>query len=311
MRAILLDEAGGVDNFLYREIDKPQLKKGEVLVKVKAIGINPADAWARQNEEMITMFVGAERPAIIGWDISGDITDKAEDTDGFETGDSVFGWLPTGKGYAEYAAIPVSAIAHKPANTSYEEAAAFPIAGLTGCQPLLHLGRIKKGDKVLVHAGSGGVGHYAIQVAKALGATVITTSSAKNRDFVLSIGADEHIDYTTERFYDKVQDVDFVLDTIGGDTLAHSIDIVKEHGMVVTVILPLSEELKEKAAKRNVQLSLWMVQPDGNDLQVFAGMFGKGLLKSHISAVYPFTDMGKAHLRVETGRTVGKIVVTT
>jgi NADPH:quinone reductase-like Zn-dependent oxidoreductase len=310
MKAILLNEVGGVENFLYRDVDKPKLKSGEVLVKVKAIGINPADAGARKNEQMITMYVGEERPAIIGWDISGEVTEKAEDTGGFEIGDSVFGFSANGRAYAEYIAIPVAIIAQKPSNISHEEAAAFPIAGLTGGQPLIHTANIKKGDRVLIHAGSGGVGHYAIQIAKYLGAYVIATSSAKNRDFVLSLGADEHIDYTTEKFYEKIGAVDFVLDTIGGETLAHSVDIVKEHGKIVTVIPPLSEELKEKAAKRNVALSLGMVSPSDKDLSFFAGMFSKGVLKSHISAVYPFTEMGKAHTQVETGRTVGKIVVT-
>lgn len=311
MKAILLNEAGGIENFIYREIDKPTLQKGEVLVKVKAIGINPADAYARQNEEMMSIYAGAERPAIIGWDISGEITEKAEETEGFEIGDSVFSFTSMGRAYAEYVAIPVSAIAKKPANISHEEAAAFPIAGLTGGQPVLHVANIKKGDTVLIHGGSGGVGHYAIQIAKYLGAIVITTTSAKNRDFVLSLGADLQIDYTTENFWEIVKDVDFVLDTIGGETLVHSIDIVKEGGKVVTVIPPsFTEELVEKASEKNVQLSLGLVSNNGDDMKVFADMFAKGVLKSHISAVFSFAEMGKAHTMVETGRTVGKIVIS-
>lgn len=311
MKAILLNEAGGIENFIYQEIDKPTLQKGEVLVKVKAIGINPVDAYARQSEEMITMFTGEARPAIIGWDISGEITEKAEETDGFEIGHSVFGFTSNGRAYAEYVAIPVSAIAHKPENISHEEAAAFPIPGLTGGQPLVHVANIKKGDTVLIHAGSGGVGHYAVQIAKYLGAKVITTTSAKNRDFVLSLGADQHIDYTTEKFYEVVKDVDFILDTIGGDTLVHSINIVKEGGKIVTVIpTSFSEELVKKASERNVELSLHLVSNNGNDMKFFADLFRKGVLKTHISAVFPFTEMGKAHTIVETGRTVGKIVVT-
>jgi len=311
MKAILLNEAGGIENFIYADIDKPTLQKGEVLVKIKAIGINPADAYARQNEEMITMFAGAERPAIIGWDISGEITEKAGDTDGFDIGDNVFGFTLMGKAYAEYVAIPVSAIAKKPANVTHEEAAAFPIAGLTGGQPVLHVANIKRGDTVLIHGGSGGVGHYAVQIAKYLGAKVISTSSAKNRDFILSLGADRHIDYTTQNFWEVVKDVDFVLDTIGGETLEHSIEIVKPGGKVVTVIPPsFNEEMVKKANEKSVQLSLGMVSNNGNDMQYFAGLFAKGALRSHISAVFPFAEMGKAHTLVETGRTIGKIVVT-
>jgi NADPH:quinone reductase-like Zn-dependent oxidoreductase len=136
MKAILLNEAGGIENFIFRDIEKPALQKGEVLVKIKAIGINPADAYARQNEEMMSVYAGAARPAIIGWDISGEITGKAGETDGFEIGDNVFGFTSNGRAYAEYVAIGVSAIARKPANISHEEAAAFPIAGLTGGQPI-------------------------------------------------------------------------------------------------------------------------------------------------------------------------------
>ena len=310
MKAILLNKAGGVENFIYQDIEKPTLQKGEVLVKVKAIGINPADAYARQNEEMMSIYAGAARPAIIGWDICGEITEKAEETDGFEISDEVFGFTSMGRAYAEYVAIAANAIAHKPTNISYEEAAAFPIAGLTGGQPLLHTANIKPGDTVLIHGGSGGVGHYAIQIAKYLGARVITTSSAKNRDFVLSLGADQHIDYTTEKFYEIVKDVDFVLDTVGGETLVQSIGIVKKGGKIVTVHPPLNNELVKKADERNVKLSLQLVSNNGTDMQTFADMFAKGVLKTHISAIFPFAEMAKAHTRVETGRTVGKIVVT-
>jgi NADPH:quinone reductase-like Zn-dependent oxidoreductase len=311
MKAILLNEAGGVENFFYKDIKKPTLLKGEVLVRVKAIGINPADAYARQNEEMMSIYAGKERPAIIGWDISGEINEKAEGTESFEIGDPVFGFTSNGRAYAEYVAIPVSAIARKPENISYQEAAAFPIAGLTGGQPLLHAANINKGDTVLIQGGSGGVGHYAVQIAKHLGAKVISTSSAKNRDFVLSLGADQHIDYTAEKFYEVVKDVDFVLDTIGGETLVRSIDCVKEGGKIVTVIPPsFTEDLVKKAAVRNVQLSLHLVSNNGIDMNYFAGMFAKGVLRTHISAMFPFAEMGKAHTMVETGRTVGKIVVT-
>jgi NADPH:quinone reductase-like Zn-dependent oxidoreductase len=310
MKAILLNEAGGIENFIFRDIEKPTLQIGEVLVKIKAIGINPADAYARQNEEMMSVYAGVERPAIIGWDISGEITEKGEDTDGFEIGDNVFGFTSNGRAYAEYVAILASAIAHKPEKISHQEAAAFPIAGLTGGQPLIHTANIKHDDTVLIHAGSGGVGHYAVQIAKYLGAKVITTTSGKNRDFVLSLGADQHIDYTVEKFWEIVKDVDFVLDTIGGETLVHSIDIVKAGGKIVTVLPPLDEGLVKKASEKNVQLSLHLVSNNGTDMNYFADLFAKGVLKTHISAVFPFAEMGKAHKLVETGRTVGKIVVS-
>lgn len=311
MKAIVLNEAGGIENLIYRDIEKPALQKGEVLVKMHAIGINPVDAYARQTEDIINAYVGTERPAIIGWDISGEITEKAEDTDGFEIGDLVFGFTLHGKAYAEYVAIQASAIAKKPANISHEEAAAFPIAGLTGGQPVLHVAGIKPGDTVLIHGGSGGVGHYAVQIAKHLGARVISTSSAKNRDFVLSLGADQHIDYTNQNFWEVVQGVDFVLDTIGGETLIHSIDTVKPGGKVVTVVpQSFSNEMLRMAADKGVALSLAMVSNNGADMAYFADLFGKGVLKTRLAAVFPFSEMGNAHQQVATGRTVGKIVVS-
>jgi NADPH:quinone reductase-like Zn-dependent oxidoreductase len=309
MKAIVLYEAGGIDKLIYQEVEKPTLKPGEVLVKTKAIGINPADAYARRTEDMITRFVGPERPAIIGWDISGEIVEKAADTDGYHIGDSVFTFTAYGKAYAEYVAVPVATLAHKPKNVTYEEAAVVPLAALTGCQPVMHLANIKKGDRILIHAGSGGVGHYAIQLAKYLGAYVITTCSGKNRDFVLSLGADEHIDYTTQVFDKVIGNVNFVLDTVG-DSLKRSIDIVKQGGSVVTVCPPyFNAALVEKAKQKGVTLSLWMVRVNRDDLSVLAGLMSKGLFKSHISAVFPFSNMAEAHTLVEGRRTVGKIVV--
>ena len=312
MKAILLNETGGVEQLVYQDIDKPTLKKGEILVKIKAIGINPADAKVRSNNDFLTSKLGAERPAILGWDVSGIISEKGEDTDGFEPGDAVFGLLLSGRVYAEYVAVPANIMAHKPENISHEEAAAIPIAAITAWNPLFNIGKIKQGNKVLIHAGSGGVGHFGIQIAKYLGATVISTSSAKNRDFVLSLGADQHIDYTSEKFYELLHDVDFVLDTIGGDTLAHSIDVVKENGMIITTIPGFSDEIKEKARKKNVYLSFGGTDMDNlrRDITSLADLAGKGLLKPHIYALYPFTEMAKAHIQIESGRTVGKIVVT-
>jgi NADPH:quinone reductase-like Zn-dependent oxidoreductase len=312
MKAIVTYNAGGTENLIYQEIEKPVLNEGEILVKVKAIGINPADAKSRSSEDFLTGHLGPKRPAIIGWDIAGDIVEKAENTEGYEIGDAVFGLLRSGGAYVEYVAVPASIMALKPENISYEEAAAIPIAGITAWNPLVNIGKIKKGDKVLIHAGSGGVGHFAIQIAKHFGATVITTTSAKNKDFVLSLGADEVIDYTSQQFYDLISDVDFVLDTIGGDTLSHSIDITKENGTIITTIPRFSEENKNKALRKNIYLAFGGTDMANlrRDIIPLANLAGKGLLKSHIYVRYPFSQMAEAHTQIESGRTVGKIVVT-
>lgn len=248
MKAIALYKAGGVENLIYQDVEKPNLEKGKVLVKVKATSVNPIDVKIRADENILTAFLGNKRPAFLGYDFSGEIVAKAEETDGFKIGDAVFGFMPTenASAYAEYVAVPANIIAKKPENSSYEDAAVTTIAAVTAWNPLVNEFKVKKGDKVLIIAGSGGVGHFAIQIAKYLGATVIATCSAKNHDFVLSLGADEHIDYTTEKYWESVNDVDFVLDVMGGETLEHCIDMTKDNGSIITTVPAPSERLVEK-----------------------------------------------------------------
>jgi NADPH:quinone reductase-like Zn-dependent oxidoreductase len=310
MKAYLLYEAGEPDKLVPGEAPKPTLKKGEVLIKVKAIGINPADTIYRNSSTFISAFFGKGRPVIIGWDISGEIVEKAEETDGFEVGDAVFALSQNARGYAEFVAVNAGLLARKPVNISFEEAAAAPMAGLTAWQPLVHGMNIKKGDKVLIHGASGGVGHYAVQIAKYLGAEVIATSSAKNRDFVMSLGADKHIDYQTEHFWEVIKDVDFVFDTIGGETLEHSIDVTKPGGTIISILPLTNEDLKSEAKEKNVNLSLWGMQPNGDDLRAIADLMSKGIIKTYIAKIYPFNAMPEAHKQIETRRTAGKIVLT-
>jgi len=310
MKAYLLYEAGGPDNLLLGEAQKPTLKNGEVLVKVKAIGINPADTIYRNSPAFITALFGEYRPAVLGWDISGEIVEKAEGTDGFDVGDAVFALLPNARGYAEFVAVNAKMLARKPVHISFEEAAALPMAGLTAWQPLVRGMNIKKGDKILIHAASGGVGHYAVQMAKHLGAEVIATSSAKNRDFVMALGADRHIDYQSENFWEVIDNVDFVFDSVGGDVLEHSIGVVKPGGTIISILALTNENLKIKAKEKNVNLSLWGMQPNGDDLRAIADLISKGTIRPHIAKIYPFAAMAEAHAQVETRRTAGKIVLT-
>jgi NADPH:quinone reductase-like Zn-dependent oxidoreductase len=300
MKAYLLYEAGGSDKLVLGEAPRPTLKSGEVLVKVKAIGINPADAIYRNNPAFITAIFGEERPVIV---------EKAANTDGFGLGDSVFALLQQARGYAEYVAVQVGLLAHKPSNVTFEEAAAVPMAGLTAWQPLVHGMNIKKGNRVLIHGAAGGVGHFGVQIAKYLGAEVIATSSGKNRDFVLSLGADRFIDYQAENFREVVDDVDFVFDTIGGETLEHSIDITKPGGTIISIVALTKDELLSKAKQKNVHLSLRALQFNGEDLRAFADLMAKGILKPKINTIYPFTSMAEAHNQVEARRTAGKIVL--
>lgn len=306
----MLYEAGAPEQLVPGEAPRPTLKSGEVLIKVKSIGINPADTIYRNSDAFITAFFGQDRPVILGWDISGEIVDKAGDTGAFEIGDAVFALSPNARGYAEFVAVDAAMLAHKPQQITFEEAAAIPMAGLTAFQPLTHGMKIEKGNRILIHGASGGVGHFAVQFARALGAIVIATSSAKNRDFVLSLGADKHIDYQTEDFRDMLRDLDFVFDTIGGETLERSLDVVKPGGTVISVLGLTDDKIQTKAKEKNVHLSLWGMRGNGEDLRSIAGLLSRGVVKPHIAAIYPFSEIVEAHRQIETRRTAGKIVLS-
>ena len=311
MKAYLLNEAGGVENLVLSDIEQPSPKADEVLVEVKAISINPVDVKVRPVEEVLNMIVGAGRPVILGWDIAGKVTAFGEDVTQFEPGDCVFGMVNFpghGKGYAEYVAAPETHLAKMPANISFEEAAATTLAALTALQVLQS--RIKQGDRILIHAGSGGVGHFAIQIAKHLGAHVVTTSSAKNRDFVVSLGADEHIDYREQKFEEIASDIDFVLDGMGGEVLVNSLKVLKDGGQVVSLpTMEFPEDVKAYAEQHNIDVSFVLVQSNGTDMNTLKGMLETGVLKPHVSKTYAFEAIADAHAQIESGRTVGKVIV--
>ncbi|MEK6153998.1 NADP-dependent oxidoreductase [Flavobacteriaceae bacterium 3-367] len=312
MKAILLEKTGPIDNLTHKEIERPVAKDHEVLVQVKAIGINPVDYKVRANETVLTRIYGALGPVILGWDIAGTVVAKGDMVAQFELGDQVFGMVNfpgSGNAYAEFVTAPEDHLAKIPANTSFAEAAATTLAALTALQVLQH--RVKKGNRVLIHAGSGGVGHFAVQIAKWLGAYVVATSSAKNRDFVLAMGADEHIDYRAQAFEEVLTDIDFVFDMFNGDMLYNSLTVTKEGGSVVTIsTLQFSEEILALAKARKVKVSHFMVRSNGKDMNTLKTLLESGHLKPHISASFAFDDMAKAHEQLESGRTVGKVVVT-
>lgn len=311
MKAYLLNEAGGVENLVLSEIEQPKPKADEVLVAVKAISINPVDVKVRPDQEFLNTLLGSERPVILGWDIAGKVTAVGENVTQFAPGDSVFGMVNfpgQGKAYAQYVSAPQSHLAKIPANTSFEDAAATTLAALTALQVLQS--RVKRGDRVLIHAGSGGVGHFAIQIAKHLGAYVISTSSAKNKDFVVSLGADEHIDYHQQKFAEVVSDIDFVLDGVGADVLKNSLKVVKEGGKIVSLPTPdISQDVLDYAKQHNIDVSFRMVESNGPDMNTLKRMLESGVLKPHVSKTFGFEAMADAHLQVESGRTVGKVIV--
>lgn len=313
MKAVILNEAGSVENLQLAEIDKPVIGNDEVLVKVVSISINPVDVKSRTYEGVLNWIFEEKRPVILGWDISGEVLEAGKNITDFKPGDEVFGmvnFFGKGNAYAEYVAAPAAHLALKPRNINHQQAAAASMAASTAYQALVDVAKIKKGNKVLVHAASGGVGHFAVQMAKYFGAYVIAVSSGKNKEFLLSLGADEHIDYTPENFHEKVQDADIVIDTLQGKTLSDSVDVVKENGIIVTLPSPeIPEDIADKARERNVNIEFMMVESKKETTEAIAGLLKEGVLKPFVYKTFPFEDLAMAHLEVETNRVAGKVIV--
>lgn len=315
MKAIVLKQAGGIENLAIEDLPVPAIQDHEVLVRVKAISVNPVEATIRKREDFLRLVLHLkkdESPVILGWDVSGVVEKTGKAVTGFREGDEVFGMVNFtghGKAYAEYIAAPAEHLALKPASISHAAAAAATLAALTAWQGLVHLARLKAGDKVLIHAASGGVGHYAVQIAKHLGAYVIGVSSASGRDFVLSLGADEHIDYTVHRFEEFVDDADIVFDSV--NDMAHlerSIDATRPKGRLISLVVFPDERLARKALMKRVFLHRMEVASDGEDMAYIADLLAKGILRSHISKTFSFEELPLAHQSIETGHTQGKIV---
>lgn len=312
MKAIIIKEPGAVNQLIYTEIDRPEVAAHEVLIKVKAISINPVDVKTRSGKGVYGR-IKTEDPLIIGWDIAGVVESIGEGVTKFKIGDEVFGMVNFpghGKAYAEYVVSPESQLAIKPAGISFEEAAAGTLVALTAWQALVKNAHVEAGQKVLIHAAAGGVGHFAVQLAKHLGAEVTGTSSAKNKDFVLGLGADHHIDYHGYDWGNHPQEFDFVLDTIGGDNIDHSIAVTKRGGSIISIPTGLNEAITEKAKANGINGYFILVQSDGEDMAQIASLLEEGAIKMHVGQVFPFEEMKQAHLQQETGRAVGKIVVT-
>lgn len=317
MKAIILTKPGGVENLQLTDLPIPQPAENEVLIQTKAISINPVDAVVRGNEAFLNYVLQlkpGESPVILGWDISGVVTATGPAVTRFKKGDEVFGmirFIGHGKAYAEYVTAPEDQLALKPANSSHEEAAAATLTALTAWQALVTHAGIKKGDKVLIHSGAGGVGHYAIQIAKHFGATVIATSSAENKDFVLQLGADRHIDYKSQKFEEVVTDADIILDSVSTPGhLDRSVAALKKGGRLISIVARFNDEaLLQKIKAKDIFAYRLGVSSNGHDMESIAQLLGTGALHSHISQTFSFDQIPAAHQSIETGRTKGKIVV--
>jgi NADPH:quinone reductase-like Zn-dependent oxidoreductase len=311
MKAIILNQPGGAENLAMATVDIPAIGGNEVLIQTKAISVNPIDIKTRTGKGLFEMLKG-EVPLILGWDISGVVTKVGADVTSLNLGDEVFGMVNFpghGKAYAEYVAAPANHLALKPGIISHQEAAATTLAALTAYQSIVHHAKVEKGQRVLIPAASGGVGHFAVQIAKSLGAYVIGTSSGANRDFVLSLGADEHVDHQTVQFEDVVTDIDVVLDTLGGTNTERSLKVVKKGGTVVSIITGSSAVVADMAKDMAINCYNVSVKSSGDDMKELAKLLSEGVLKAHISRTFTFDEMIEAHKQIESGRTVGKIIV--
>ncbi|MCU5582430.1 NADP-dependent oxidoreductase [Bacillus toyonensis] len=329
MRAMIIDRYGKVPMRM-TEVPTPKINEYEVLAEIHAASINPIDFKIRDGK--VKMLLKYEMPLILGNDFSGVIVKVGAKVTNFKVGDEVYARPRKNKigTFAEYIAIHENDIALKPNNLSFEEAASIPLVGLTSYQALHDIIQLQKGQKILIHAGSGGVGTFAIQLAKIMGATVTTTASEAGANLVTSLGVDEIINYKTEKFEDILKNYDAVFDTIGGATLEKSFNIIKSGGNIVsvsgmpnarfgkefgsgffkTLLFSLaSKKLTALEKKHNAQYSFLFMKPSGDQLRTIANYIEAGQIKPVIDRVFPFEDAQKAMEYSESGRAKGKIIV--
>ena len=330
MKALVFKRYGKPDQIVFADVPRPTLKPGEMLVQVHAAGLNPIDTMIPKGT--FKPFLRFQLPATLGSDLAGVVVEVGSRVTRFKPGDAVFASifdLGTGA-LAEFAVVPENVAALKPANLDFVQAASIPMVGLTSWQALKVRAHLKPGQKVFIPAGSGGIGTFAIQLAKHLGATVGTTTSTGNVDLVRSLGADEVIDYKKQEFEEVLRDYDAVLGTVRGDTIKKSLRVLKPNGCVVSLVGPpdaafgrvrgmnffmvfvfwlLSRTIIRHAKKRDIEYSFLFVHPDGGQLAEISELLKAGNIRPVIDTVFPFDQAKDALAYLEKGRTKGKVVV--
>ncbi|MFE7173970.1 NADP-dependent oxidoreductase [Streptomyces sp. NPDC057616] len=307
MRAISQNVLGGPEVLKDVELPRPEPRTNEVLIRVRAAGVNPTD-WKHR---ATGGFLG-EPPFVLGWDVSGVVEAVGIGVARFRPGDEVYGMLsyPFGHGsHAEYVTAPARWFAHKPASLDHTKAGALPLVSLTAWQALVEYADVRPGQRVLVHAAAGGVGHVAVQIAKARGAYVIGTASAGKHEFLRGLGVDEAVDYRETDFAEAVKDVDVVLDTMGGDTGLRSLRVLRPGGIVVSIIPIGSDEFPNEAERLGVRAVRMLVDASHSDLEAITELVEAGKLRPEIAGTFPLAEAAEAHRLGETGRTSGKLVL--
>ncbi|MFT4661358.1 MAG: NADPH:quinone reductase-like Zn-dependent oxidoreductase [Glaciecola sp.] len=324
MKALQIVKYGEIrDCLTFNEVSKPTIQAKDVLIEVKAAAINPIDKSIILGN--LKGMLPIPLPSTSAYDVSGIVVKKGDEVTNFEIGDLVYSRVPQEQmgTLAEFVVVTSNAVSKKPGNISFEEAASLPLAGLTALQSLEYAG-IKENDKVLIHAGSGGVGSFAIQYAKAKGAYVYTTTSTSNVEWVKELGADRVIDYKTEDYKAIVKDADIVFDTLGKNYTTEAFAVVKKGGMVVSVVGPLDEEsakmfgmadyklpteLSNLVSEKEATYKFIFMHPNGSHLGEIKALVEDDKIKSIIDKVYPFSESIEAFTHLASGRAKGKIVV--
>nr|BFD96134.1 NADP-dependent oxidoreductase [Kitasatospora sp. Xyl93] len=306
MRAVIQKSFGGPEVLEVVETERPAPLGGEVLVRVHASGVNPVDVAVRSGAYPLL----GEPPYGVGWDISG-VVEEAGPGARFKPGDEVFGmpFFPrAATGYADYVAVPSRQVARKPAALDHVQAAALPLAALTAWQGLVDAAGLTEGQRVLIHRAAGGVGHFAVQIAKARGAHVIALASGAKHEFVRGLGADEVIDYRTTDYTEAVADVDVVFDSSSEGTRA--LEVLKPGGTLVSIMEHWNTELAAKIEEAGRRFAGVSVEPDYASLEAIAALVDEGRIRPHIAGTFPLAEAGKAHELVGSGRVQGKVVLT-
>jgi len=312
MHAALLREFGPASNLTIERIPVPLPAAGQLLIKVRAVGINPVDYKTRNGKGIAAKELVL--PAVLGWDIAGEVVSLGDGVSRFDRNERVFGmsnFPHAGNAYAEYAIVQEDEFALIPASVSNEVAAATPLAALTAWEALFDHGQLAGGQKVLIHAAAGGVGHIAVQLAKWKGAYVVGTASQQNHGLLNELGVDLPVDYNTQDFTVIAKDMDVVLDGIGGENSLRSIDVLKPGGVLVCLPSMYKDDpaILEKAASRGVTVKWMIVTPSGERMEQLADLLAVGDLKVKVDQTFPLEDVGKAHETVETGHVTGKVVL--
>ena len=306
MKAIVVHEYGGPEVLHYEEAPRPQPNDNEVLIRVIAASVNPVDAAIRSGK--YAEYFHTKLPLIPGMDAAGVIEKAGSKITTLKAGDPVYAFFTLREegGYAEFALAKEGEVARKPSSITYEEAAAVPAAGSTAWQALVDAAKLGAGQTVLIHGGSGGVGHFAIQIAKARGARVIATASTANQEFLKKLGVDQAIDYTATKFEDVVKDVDVVLDAVGGDTLRRSYSVVKKGGIIVTIAGEPDQAALDAHGIRGVSIS---AAPKSETFAELTRLIEDGKVKPVVTQVFPLAEVAKAQEQIATRHTRGKIIL--